>query len=93
MAARTEVEKPATKNKNVEDMVSIRLFKDNNKYKDDVFVAVNGERVQIRRGDTVKIKRKFAEVLENSMRQDMLTANLIEKESSDFERKARQLNI
>lgn len=93
MAARTEVEKSATKNKNVEDMVSIRLFKDNNKYKDDVFVAVNGERVQIRRGDTVKIKRKFAEVLENSMRQDMLTANLIEKESSDFERKARQLNI
>ena len=40
-----------------EELVSIRLFKDNDKYKDDVFVAVNGEAIQIKRGETVKIKR------------------------------------
>ena len=28
-----------------EELVPIRLFKDNERYKDDVFVAVNGERV------------------------------------------------
>lgn len=76
-----------------EELVSIRLFKDNDKYKDDVFVAVNGERVQIKRGEAVLIKRKFADVLEQSMKQDMATANMIERESSDFEAKAAALNL
>ena len=76
-----------------EELVPIRLFKDNDKYKDDVFVAVNGERVQIKRGETVRIKRKFADVLEQSMRQDVATANMIERESASFERKAAELNI
>lgn len=76
-----------------EELVPIRLFKDNDKYKDDVFVAVNGERVQIRRGETVMVKKKFADVLEQSMQQDMATASLIERESSryDAEAKARGL--
>lgn len=76
-----------------EELVPIRLFKDNDKYKDDVFVAVNGERVQIKRGETVMVKRKFADVLEQSMAQDMATASLIERESSryDAEAKARGL--
>ena len=76
-----------------EELVSVRLFKDNDKYKDDVFVAVNGERVQIRRGETVLIKRKFADVLEQSLKQDTATANMIERESSDYEKKAAALNI
>ena len=76
-----------------EELVPIRLFKDNEKYKDDVFVAVNGERVQIKRGETVMVKKKFADVLEQSMQQDMATASLIEQESSkyDAEAKARGL--
>ena len=76
-----------------ERLVSIRLFKDNDKYKDDVFVAVNGERVQIRRGETVLIKKKFADVLEQSMKQDVATANMIERESSEFEAKAAALKL
>ncbi len=72
-----------------EELVSIRLFKDNDKYKDDVFVAVNGERVQIRRGESVMIKRKFADVLEQSMKQDMATAGLIERESSRYDEEAK----
>jgi len=76
-----------------EELVSIRLFKDNDKYKDDVFVAVNGEAIQIKRGETVKIKRKFADVLEHSMRQDTATANMIERESAEYEAKAAALNI
>ena len=71
----------------------IRRFKDNEKYKDDVFVAVNGERVQIRRGELVHIKRKFADVLEQSMRQDTATANMIERQSAEYEAKAKALNL
>lgn len=76
-----------------EELVSIRLFKDNDKYKDDVFVAVNGERVQIRRGETVMIKRKFADVLEQSMKQDMATAGLIERESSRYDEEAKMRGL
>lgn len=66
------------------ELVEVRLFKDNNKYKDDVFVGVNGETCQIQRGIKVNIKRKFAEVLENSDIQDYETSLLIEKKSSEF---------
>ncbi|MEA4934259.1 MAG: hypothetical protein VB071_11890 [Lawsonibacter sp.] len=76
-----------------EELVSVRLFKDNDKYKDDVFVAVNGERVQLKRGETVQIKRKFADVLDQSMKQDVATANMIERESSAYAAKAAALNI
>lgn len=76
-----------------EELVSVRLFKDNDKYKDDVFVAVNGERIQIKRGETVKIKKKFADVLEQSMQQDMATANMIEQKSAEYEAKAKALGV
>ena len=84
---------PANGNKKGDELVSIQLFKDNDRYKDDVFVAVNGERVQIKRGERVQIKRKFADVLEQSMRQDTATANMIERQSAEFEEKAASLNI
>ena len=66
-----------------EELVEVKLFKDNNKYKDDVFVQVNGENVQIKRGERVKIKRKFAEVLDNSDMQDYETSKLIERKTSE----------
>lgn len=84
---------PAPASKKGDELVSIQLFKDNDKYKDDVFVAVNGERVQIKRGERVQIKRKFADVLEQSMRQDTATANMIERQSAEYEAKAKSLNI
>lgn len=46
-----------------DELVEVELFKDNDKYKNDVFVCVNGDHIQVRRGERVKIKRKFAEVL------------------------------
>lgn len=76
-----------------EELVSIQLFKDNDRYKDDVFVAVNGSRIQIKRGETVKIKKKFADVLEQSMKQDMATANMIEAKSAEYKAKADALGI
>ncbi len=58
--------------------VEIELFKDNGKYKDDVFVAVNGVGCQIQRGKRVKVKRKYAIALENSMKQDKKTSDFID---------------
>ena len=69
--------------------VEIKLFKDNGKYKDDVFVGCNGETIAIRRGEKVRIKRKFAEILDHSEHQDYETACLIEQKSSEFEKATR----
>lgn len=64
--------------------VEVKLFKDNNKYKDDVYVSVNDENILIKRGERVKVKRKFAKVLDNSDMQDYETSLLIEQKSSEF---------
>lgn len=76
-----------------EERVTIRLFKDGGKYKDDVFVAVNGETCVVKRGVPVQIKKKFAEVLERSMKQDEATAALIERESSSYAEQAKLYNV
>lgn len=65
--------------------VEIKLFKDNDKYKDDVIVGCNGEFIAIKRGERVKIKRKYAEILDNSEHQDYETSCLIEAKSKEFE--------
>ena len=62
--------------------VRIRLFKDNSRYKGDLFVSVNGVSYKIRRGVSYKIRRgvevevppEVAEVLEHSQVQDERTA-------------------
>ena len=84
---------PAGKEAKGEKMVPIRLFKDNGKYKDDVFVAVNGRSFQIKRGENVMVPDYVAAVLEQSMAQDMTTANLIEEESSRYEAEAKLRNL
>lgn len=66
------------------ELVEIKLFKDNNKYKDDVFVSVNGENCVIKRGVRVKVKRKFANVLDLSDLQDYETSILIENKSKEY---------
>ena len=51
------------------ELVTIKLFKDNEKYKEDVFVAVNGVGMIVPRGKEVQIPRKYAIALENSQAQ------------------------
>ena len=45
------------------ELVEIHLFEDGDRYKDDVFVAVNGKTFQIKRGETVEVPECVAEVL------------------------------
>ena len=52
-------------------MTKVKLFKDYGEYKDDVFVAVNGESYLIQRGVEVEVPDYIAEVLEHSAQQDL----------------------
>lgn len=72
--------------------VEIQLFKDAGKYKDDVYVAVNGVNCLIQRGKPVKVKRKFAEVLRQSLEQDNETADMIRELTTAYEERADKLN-
>lgn len=87
-AKKTVVEKPNNNGfteaelaeiKRNEEYVEVKLFKDDNKYSDDVYVAVGAQNCVIKRGVPVKIKRKFALALQQQERQDLETARLIEK--------------
>ena len=66
------------------EYVAVKLFRDNDRYKDDVYVAVNGQNCLIKRGEWVKIKRKFAMVLDQSEIQDMQTAEYLEAEQARY---------
>lgn len=76
-----------------EEYVEIELFKDNGKYKDDVFVSINGENAMIKRGEPVKIKRKFAVLLKQSGNQDYQTAKFIDAKADEFQREVSKRNI
>ena len=75
------------------EYVEVRLFKDNEKYKDDVYVAINGRNCVIRRGVWTRIRRKFAMLLDQSEIQDLRTAELMEKEASRFADESRRHNV
>ncbi|MBR3753360.1 MAG: hypothetical protein IKK50_09565 [Ruminiclostridium sp.] len=74
-------------------MVTIQLFRDNDKYKNDVFVAINGQSCLIQRGKPVQVKRKFARVLEQSMSQDIAASELMDQEEKEFERQSKLYNV
>ena len=50
-----------------EEMTEIYLMKDNDRYKGDVFVCVNGVGIMVPRGEKVKIEKKYADVISRSM--------------------------
>lgn len=85
-----ETPQPVKKGKKKDEMVTIRLFKDGDKYKDDVFVGVNGKAFKIQRGVEVRVPTYVADILEQSMSQDIATASLIESESAKSEDAALQ---
>lgn len=72
--------------------VEIQLFKDNGKYKDDVYVAVNGKNCLIQRGKPVRVKRMFAEALRLSLEQDNETADMIRELTEGYAERADKLN-
>ena len=66
------------------EYISVKLFRDNDRYKDDVYVAVNGNNCIIKRGEWVRVKRKFALVLDACEIQVMRTGEYLEREQKKF---------
>lgn len=74
-------------------MVTIQLFRDGERYKDDVDVAVNGINYRIKRGEPVQVPDFVAEVLERSMKQDAATADLISRKAAEYEAEVKARNL
>ena len=72
-------------------MTKVKLFKDYSEYKDDVFVAVNGESYLIQRGVEVEVPDYIAEVLEHSAQQDEKTQQLMAQTQALYQQKAAAL--
>ena len=89
MAAKTNTTAENTAKKSFDakeyynELVCVKLFKDNNRYKDDVFVSVNGVGMIVPRGVEVKIPRKYAEALQNSELQSSFAVEYQTKLQSD----------
>jgi len=73
-----------------EEEVEIRLPL--KKGESDLFVAVNGVGIQIQRGKPVKVKKKFAQAIENSVQQDEETMIMVNGLVADYESKRDELN-
>lgn len=82
------------KNDYLEELVEVHLFKDGQKYKDDVFVSVNDEPpYAIKRGVPVKMKRKYALVIEASLRQDLEAVTFSSEKQSEYKKELADYNI
>lgn len=66
------------------EMVPIYLIKDNNEYKTDVTVQINGRIWQIQRGQQIHVPKMVADVLKQSQHQDMLALDMIQKSSNVY---------
>lgn len=82
-AVENTADEEATENADyLEELVEIMLFKDSDKYSDDLVVTLNGKNYQIKRGVKVMVPRKVQLVIEDSMKQAGLAA--------DYEEEAQQ---
>ncbi len=70
--------------------VTIRLFKDNFRYVEPLYVAINGKSWLIRRGEDVIVPRYLAEFIKNMEETDQRTSMSIQ-ETSDrwYDRSSR----
>ena len=73
--------------------VTIRLFRDNGKYADDVFVGWNDRNFLIQRGVDVEVPRGVAEIVRQSEEQKNSAALMMDDMSSRFETDSRARGI
>lgn len=69
----------------------VHLFKDIERYKDDVVVGLNGRLYQIQRGIDVEVPAGVAEILNNSIKQDTDTANYLAGLEKTFESRTKEM--
>ena len=69
------------------ETVKIKLIKDSNEHKEPLFVGINNKTYYIARGVWVDVPKNVANVIERSLKQDEMTAFLIEETQSGYKRK------
>lgn len=74
-------------------MVKIKLFKDGDKYKDDVFACINGHPYGVKRGVEVEVPESVAKLLEASERQDNKTVMMIQKLQDEYKDESAKRNM
>ena len=79
--------------KKAEKLVKIKLFKDGDKYKDDVFVCVNGHPYGVKRGVEVEVPVSVAKILEASERQDNKTVMMIQELQNEYRDESAKRNM
>ncbi len=78
MSAKQTSKQKRTPEDYYKELVPVMLIKDNNRYKDDVTVTVNGINYQLQRGVSVMVPRSVALVLERSRQQEMEAQEYLE---------------
>ncbi len=85
MAARKTMDaedRAIKKGLDAEEKVHLHLFKDSERYADDLVVGINGCIYQIKRGEDVMVPKSVYEVVMNSMKQDEIAAaQMVEMQS------------
>lgn len=67
----------------------IYLFYDGERYKDPLFVGINGMTWLVRRGEEVEVPVEVAEVIEHQLEQDKKTAQMMR----DLSKKANEQEL
>ena len=80
-----------TKEKHLDlnELVPFEAFKDNDKYKDDITVIVNGKIWRIQRGVEVMIPRYVYNVIKQSEKQDLAATNFAEAKQQAYKKSSR----
>lgn len=76
------MKKQITKKKTTETLETVFIPK-RDKHDDSLFVAVNGRRILVKKGETVELPVHFAEVIENSLLAARKAESFIEAVSSE----------
>lgn len=81
----------ANKPQDMNELVPFFAFRDNDKYKDDIFVGWNGKGYQIQRGKQVMIPRGVYNILIRSMHQDERTSEMMASQARQYAEKSGAL--
>lgn len=75
------------------ERVPFIAFKDNDKYKDDIVVGVNGKTFIIQRGKQVMIPRYVKLHLDSSMAQEAYAADVMQGYQDQHTKRAKELDL
>ncbi len=75
------------------EKVPVTLIKDNDKYKDDLVVTHNGTSIKIPRGKTVMVARKYAMIIDDSIKQNSVAQEYISDQKDKNNSVSHQVSL